>query len=100
LGAAARASVDVVSYVDAARGAMPLGPDPVATTEVELRPVIRVRGARVEDVVPLVRQAHEHCYIANSLRSEDRVDPRIEVVPGTTVPFAARRLRGCRQRRL
>ena len=81
LGAAARASVDVVSYVDAARGAMPLGPDPVAITEIELRPVIRVRGARVEDVVPLVHQAHEHCYIANSLRSEVRVDPTIEGIP-------------------
>lgn len=80
LGAAARAGVDVVSYEDSARGTMPLGSSPTSITDIELRPVIRVRGAEREVVEGLVHQAHEHCYIANSLRSEVRVNPRVEVI--------------------
>lgn len=80
LGAAARAEVDVVSYEDSARGTMPLGSIPTSITDIELRPVIRVRGAEREVVESLVHQAHEHCYIANSLRSEVRVIPLIEVI--------------------
>lgn len=80
LGAAARAGVDVVSYEDSARGTMPLGPAPTSITEIELRPVIRVRGAEHDAVEALVHQAHEHCYIANSLRSEVLVIPVIEVI--------------------
>ncbi|WP_277050287.1 OsmC family protein [Ruania albidiflava] len=80
LGAAARVGVDVVSYEDSARGSMPLKPVPVSITEIELRPLIRVRGAEHGFVNDLVHQAHEHCYIANSLRGEVRVIPAIEVI--------------------
>ena len=80
LGAAARAGVDVVSYEDSARGTMPLGSIPTSIKDIELRPVIRVRGAEREVIESLVHRAHEHCYIANSLRSEVRVIPLIEVI--------------------
>ena len=55
-------------------------PVPVSITEIELRPLIRVRGAEHGFVNDLVHQAHEHCYIANSLRGEVRVIPAIEVI--------------------
>ncbi|MGO2521881.1 MAG: OsmC family protein [Microbacterium sp.] len=80
LGAAARAGVDVVAYEDSARGTMPLAPIPTSITDIELRPMIRVRGAEREVVEGLVHRAHEHCYIANSLRSKVRVIPLIEVI--------------------
>ncbi len=80
LGAAARAGVDVVAYRDAAHGTMPLDATPVAITKIELRPEIQARGADPEQVHALVAEAHDQCYIANSLRSEVRVLPSIEVV--------------------
>ncbi len=80
LGAAARAGVDVVGYRDAARGTMPVDSTPIAVTEIELRPRIQVRDVDVAQVEALVAEAHDHCYIANSLRSEVRVLPSIEVV--------------------
>ena len=80
LGAAARAGVDVVAYRDMARGTMPVDSVPVAVTDIELRPQIQVRDADAERVEALVGEAHDHCYIANSLRSDVRVLPTIEVV--------------------
>lgn len=81
LGSAARAGVDVVAYTDAACGTMPDDSARMSITEIELRPLIRVRGADVEQVRQLVAQAHEQCYVANSLRSTVHVFPTIEVVP-------------------
>lgn len=86
LGAAARAGVDVVAYSDSARGEMPgVGQSGgnasrVSITEIELRPVIRVRDADPEKVKELVVRAHDQCYVANSLRSKVNVTPTIEVV--------------------
>lgn len=80
LGAAAREGLDVVSYRDEASGRMPADTVPMAITHIELRPVIRVRDADPERVKELVVQAHEKCYIANSLRSEVHVNPFVEVV--------------------
>ncbi|RZU60962.1 OsmC family protein [Zhihengliuella halotolerans] len=81
LSAAARSGVDVVAYDDAANGEMPEAAASMSMTEIELRPVIRVRNAGVDEVEDLVVQAHHTCYIANSLRSEVRVTPTIHVVP-------------------
>src|SRR5690625_6514735 len=80
LGAAARVGVEVVSYEDSARGSMPLKPVTASITEIELRPLIRVRGAEHGLVNDLVHQSQAHCYIANSLRGEVRVIPAIEVI--------------------
>ncbi|HEX7350924.1 hypothetical protein [Brachybacterium sp.] len=44
-------------------------------------PVIHVRRAEPDAVETLVLQAHERCYIANSLQSDIHVVPTIEVVP-------------------
>lgn len=75
---AAKARVDVVEYVDEARGEMPLDGEPVRVERVVLRPRITVRGeASEERVRRLCEQAHERCYIANSLTSEVRVEPQI-----------------------
>lgn len=80
LAAAARADLDVVEYRDSAYGGMPVGASPMSITEIELRPVIRVRDADAETVQELVAQAHGRCYIANSLRGTVSVIPTIEVV--------------------
>ncbi|NYI71913.1 organic hydroperoxide reductase OsmC/OhrA [Naumannella cuiyingiana] len=79
LASAARAGVDVVGYEDLARGRMPLRDGQMSITDIELRPVIQVRGADGDAVEDLVHVAHERCYIANSLRSEVRVIPKIVI---------------------
>jgi organic hydroperoxide reductase OsmC/OhrA len=77
---AAKARIDVVEYEDDAGALMPEDDEPVRITEITLRPRIVVAGdAGEEHVLKLVHLAHEHCYIANSLKTTVRLEPRIEV---------------------
>lgn len=72
---AAKARIDVVSYVDDASGLMPADSDPKRITEIVLRPTITISGEASEQRLNrLAELAHEHCYVANSLRSEVRVE--------------------------
>ena len=68
----------VDSYEDAATGLMSANPEGrVAMTEVVLRPRIVFSGDKrptAADAAALHHAAHEACYIANSVRSEIRVE--------------------------
>jgi organic hydroperoxide reductase OsmC/OhrA len=76
---ASKARIDVVEYVDEASGVMPLDDEPVRLTDITLRPRIVIAGdASEERVQKLVHTAHEHCYIANSLKSEVTLEPQVE----------------------
>lgn len=86
LAAAARARIDVVAYDDDAEGVMPGDDHPVGLTRIVLRPRIVVApGPTVERVRHLVEVAHRDCYVANSLRAQVNVEPRIEF-SGTAEP--------------
>jgi organic hydroperoxide reductase OsmC/OhrA len=75
---ASKARFDVVAYEDDASGLMPA--DDGWITEITLRPRIGISAeASEERLRKLVRTAHEHCYIANTLRSEMRIEVTIEV---------------------
>lgn len=76
---AAKARIDVVEYEDDASAVMPLDDQPVRLTEIRLRPRIVIAGdASEERVEKLAHKAHEYCYIANSLKGEVVLEPRIE----------------------
>jgi organic hydroperoxide reductase OsmC/OhrA len=78
LAVCARARVDVVSYDDDATGEMPDGRYPWIE-RIVLRPVVRYRGETSEErVLHLLELAHRECYIANSLRAEITLEPRLE----------------------
>jgi organic hydroperoxide reductase OsmC/OhrA len=78
LHVASKARVDVVAYEDDASGLMP--EDDGWITEITLRPRIVVAGdASEERLHKFVETAHEHCYIANSLRSEMTIEATFEV---------------------
>jgi organic hydroperoxide reductase OsmC/OhrA len=78
---AAKARLDVVGYEDDASGVMPVDEQPVRITEITLRPRIAIASeASEERVRKLVELAHERCFIANSLRSEIRIEPSVEWV--------------------
>lgn len=80
LAVAARARLDVVSYDDDASGEMPDGRYPWIE-RIVLRPVVRYRGETKEErVLHLLELAHEECYIANSLRTQITLEPRVEKV--------------------
>lgn len=73
---AAKARIDVVEYADEAEGEMPES----RLTRIVLRPMIRVAADTTEERVRrLVEVAHRECNIANSLRTEVVVEPRIEL---------------------
>jgi organic hydroperoxide reductase OsmC/OhrA len=81
---AAKARIDVVEYEDEASALMPLDDEPVRLTQITLRPRIVVAGEGSEERVrKLAQTAHEHCYVANSLRSEVTLEPRVEYVEVT-----------------
>ena len=78
LAVCARARVDVVSYEDDATGEMPDGRYPWIE-RIVLRPVVRYRGDTTEErVLHLLELAHRECYIANALRTEITLEPRLE----------------------
>lgn len=79
LAVAARARVEVASYVDDAEAEMPERGDPMSIERIMLRPHIVVRpGTSVTRLRHLVEVAHRECYIANSLRTEVIVTPTFE----------------------
>ncbi|HJS96148.1 MAG TPA: OsmC family protein [Solirubrobacteraceae bacterium] len=78
LAYAARARIDVVSYVDEAGAVMPEDDKPMRITEIVLRPRIVVAGdADEERVRHFIERAHAACFIANSLTSEITIEPQI-----------------------
>jgi organic hydroperoxide reductase OsmC/OhrA len=81
LSVAARGGIDVVGYEDDALGEMPDGVSPQRLTRITLRPVVTVAGGTpVAAVERMLHEAHEECYIANSLRTEVVVEPVIRQV--------------------
>lgn len=80
LSIAAQHHLDVVGYVDEARGEMPTEDPPMRITTIVLSPVIRVAaGTDVELVTRLVQEAHEACFVAQSLRTDVHVNPSVEL---------------------
>jgi organic hydroperoxide reductase OsmC/OhrA len=80
---AAKARIDVVEYEDAATAVMPEDQEPIRITEIMLRPRIAIAGeASEERVRKLLHTAHEHCFIANTLRSAIAIEPTVEARPG------------------
>ena len=79
LALAAKARVEVVEYEDEAEGTMDESDEPARIQRIVLRPRIRVaNGAPREKVERLVHLAHDHCYVANSMKSEIVVEAVIE----------------------
>ena len=75
---ARQAGHDVASYADAAEGEMGrVGPGRMAIVRIVLRPRIVFAGAApdAEELARLHHEAHERCFIANSLRAEIVVEP-------------------------
>jgi len=79
LAVAARAGIDVVDYEDEATGFMTAdGDGRLSLTTIDLSAVITVApGTDAGAVRRMVDEAHEECYIANSLRAKVRVDAEV-----------------------
>ena len=81
LARAARAGVSILSYIDCAEAVMPEDKTPIRITSIHLNPRIEAKSGPTEArVLELLREAHEECYIANSLRSEIVVQATIVFV--------------------
>lgn len=80
LDLAARAGWRVDLYEDAAEGTMAARPDGrLAMTQVVLRPRVACGGERVptlDELRALHEQAHHECFIANSVTTDVRCEPR------------------------
>jgi organic hydroperoxide reductase OsmC/OhrA len=65
-----------------------IAPGRVGMTRVTLRPEVRFSGDRQpsdEEIVALHHAAHEHCFVANSVKTEIRCEPVLageEKTPG------------------
>jgi organic hydroperoxide reductase OsmC/OhrA len=73
LALAHQVGLEVTSYLDAAEGEMGrIGPGRMAITRIVLRPQIAFAGRQPEagELDRLHHEAHERCFIANSLKSE------------------------------
>ncbi len=80
LALAAKARIDVLEYGDEAEGTMDESDAPARIQRIVLRPRIAVAGGASEDrVLHLVHLAHDHCYVANSLRTQIEIEPEVEL---------------------
>ncbi len=78
LAVAAHHKVDVLAYEDDAVGVMPSDLTPMRITAIELSPrIVVAAGTDLQGVERMVHEAHEQCYIANSLTSEVTVVPTV-----------------------
>ena len=77
LAVAARARIEVTGYEDDAEGEMPEDDRPMRVARITLRPTITVGPDAPGDerLRQLTDTAHRHCFIANSLTSEIRIEP-------------------------
>ena len=79
LSIAAKHNFSVDSYVDAASGVMARNADgKIAMTVVTLRPDVEFSGEKLPtraEVDALHHEAHESCYIANSVKTDVRCEP-------------------------
>jgi len=74
---ARRAKVEVLSYEDNAEGLLEKTPDGRTwITKVTLRPKVEVSGD-AGDLDAIHHQAHEACFIANSVKTEITVEPAV-----------------------
>jgi organic hydroperoxide reductase OsmC/OhrA len=80
LSIAAKRRYTVDSYEDRAEGVMEKNPQgKLAMTKVTLRPLVVFSGVGRPDEAQLAElhhQAHEECFIANSVRTEVAIEPR------------------------
>ncbi len=80
LDIASRAGFRVDRYEDAAEGVMEKNAEgKVAITRVTLHPAVKFSGEKVparEDLERLHHKAHEECFIASSVKTDVRVEPR------------------------
>jgi organic hydroperoxide reductase OsmC/OhrA len=76
----ARERFRVDRYVDEAEGEMERNAEgKLAMTRVTLRPKVEFSGDKIptpEDVERLHHRAHEECFIASSVKSDVRIEPR------------------------
>jgi organic hydroperoxide reductase OsmC/OhrA len=78
---ACTAKLVVDRYVDNASGLLERNAEgKLAVTSVKLRPAVTFSGAQPDagKVRALHEQAHEKCYIANSVKTEILVEPEFE----------------------
>lgn len=79
LSIAAKRKFCVDSYADAAVGVMARNSEgKMAMTRVTLRPEVHFSGEKLptrEQIDQLHHDAHEECFIANSVRTEVRCEP-------------------------
>lgn len=81
LAVAARKRLNVVEYEDHAEGVMPEHDKPMRIARIMLRPRIVIDGpADPGTVENLVHLAHGHCFIANSLKTDIRIEPQIIIL--------------------
>lgn len=80
LDVAARAGWVVDSYLDNAVGVMtPNAHGRLWVSQVTLRPLVQFAGERLPDtaeIAHLHHAAHEDCFIANSVKSDVRIEPQ------------------------
>ena len=80
LAVAALAKVEVLEYRDNATAVMQDAGVQTQITSIELNVTVITTCPDQARVVELIEEAHEQCYIANSLKTSVLINPTIEVV--------------------
>ena len=78
LAIAALAGVTVLGYTDEAEAEMPVARERMRITRIILRPrIVVAAGTDPAQVTAMVAEAHDGCYIANTVNAEMVIEPEI-----------------------
>ena len=79
---AARRGMEIVSYESSAQATLKAVDKVFRFSEVIVRPKIALRGTDAGTAAKMVERAHRKCLVTNSLVTESRVEPEIEIIDG------------------
>ncbi|MBD2578417.1 OsmC family protein [Oscillatoria sp. FACHB-1406] len=86
LALCARSRIQVISYCDRAEGKMSVIENKMRFTEVILRPKVLISaGDNLEKAIALHQQAHEECFIANSVAFPVTHYPTVRITRNSSV---------------
>lgn len=81
LAYASKKQLDVLSYMSKAEGILEFSDDHYKFTQVKLQPLILVESIEAAAMAErLIHQAHDNCFISNSITSKVVLEPEIKVL--------------------
>ncbi len=79
---ATRRKIEIISYESSTEGTLQAVERVFRFSDVTIRPRLVVKGTDAETAKKMIERAHRKCLVTNSLVTDCKVEPEIEIVEG------------------